>query len=143
MTLASRLQPNPEPLSVGPHVALLLAGDFTRGLAGFAEDVIWHVPGSGPLGGDHHGREAMLALIERLLAAGRGQGQLSFRILTDHHGYLVEWLELRPSQGGAAIACPLVSRVGPERIHEVWLCRSQLPGPPGYLDIDELDLASR
>ncbi len=127
MTQASRREPNPEPLSVGQHVALLLAGDFTRGLAGFAEDVIWHVPGSGPFGGEHRGREAMLALIERLLAAGRGPAELSFRILMDHHGYLVEWLELRPHAGGAAIACPLVSRASAERIVEVWLCQSQVP----------------
>ncbi len=128
MTSAARRQPNPSPVSVGQHVALLLAGDFTRGLAGFAEDVIWHVPGSGPLGGDHHGREAMLGLIERLLAAG--QGQLGFGMLMAHHGYLIEWLELRSDQDGAAIACPLVSRAGPERIHEVWLCQSQLPALP-------------
>jgi uncharacterized protein len=124
---ARHQEQGPAPLSVGQHVALLLGGDFSRGLDGFAEDVIWHVPGSGPFGGDHRGREAMLALIERLLAAGRGPAELSFRVLTDHHGYLVEWLELRPHDGGAAIACPLVSRAGAERIVEVWLCQSQVP----------------
>ena len=30
-----------------------------------AEDVVWHVPGTSPIAGDHRGREAVIAYFER------------------------------------------------------------------------------
>ena len=30
-----------------------------------ADDVVWHVPGSSPIAGDHRGREAVVAYFER------------------------------------------------------------------------------
>ena len=30
-----------------------------------ADDVVWHVPGTSPIAGDHRGREAVLAYFER------------------------------------------------------------------------------
>jgi uncharacterized protein len=30
-----------------------------------AEDIVWHVPGTSPIAGDHRGREAVLAYFER------------------------------------------------------------------------------
>jgi ketosteroid isomerase-like protein len=30
-----------------------------------AEDIVWHVPGTSPIAGDHAGREAVLAYFER------------------------------------------------------------------------------
>lgn len=43
----------------------LKRGDYEYGLARFAEDVVWHLPGRGPLGGDHEGRGAVLAAMRR------------------------------------------------------------------------------
>jgi ketosteroid isomerase-like protein len=37
---------------------LLDAGDFPAFLALHSEDVVMHVPGNGPLSGDHHGTDA-------------------------------------------------------------------------------------
>ena len=30
-----------------------------------AEDIVWHVPGTSPIAGDHRGRDAVLAYFER------------------------------------------------------------------------------
>ena len=30
------------------------------------EDVVWHIPGSGPMAGDIHGREALFRFFDRL-----------------------------------------------------------------------------
>jgi uncharacterized protein len=42
----------------------LLAGDFPGFLALHTEDAVMHVPGSGPLSGDHHGRDGIAALFQ-------------------------------------------------------------------------------
>ena len=43
----------------------LLTGDFPRFLALHAEDAVMHIPGSGPLAGDHNGREGIAAVFQR------------------------------------------------------------------------------
>ena len=43
----------------------LLAGDFPGFLALHTEDVVMHVPGSGPLSGDHYGRNGVAAVFEK------------------------------------------------------------------------------
>jgi len=43
----------------------LLAGDFPGFLALHTEDAVMHVPGSGPLSGDHCGREGIAAVFEQ------------------------------------------------------------------------------
>ena len=43
----------------------LLAGDFPGFLALHTEDAVMHVPGSGPLSGDHYGRDGIAAVFQR------------------------------------------------------------------------------
>ena len=50
---------------------------FARGdMAGMqslvAEDTVWHIPGRGPLAGDHHGRDAVFEMFGRLMQASEG-----------------------------------------------------------------------
>lgn len=35
------------------------------------EDVVWHIPGSGPMSGDIHGREALFRFFDRLATSQR------------------------------------------------------------------------
>jgi ketosteroid isomerase-like protein len=37
-----------------------------------AEDTVWHIPGRGPLAGDHHGRDAVFEMFGRLVQASEG-----------------------------------------------------------------------
>jgi uncharacterized protein len=37
-----------------------------------AEDTVWHIPGRGPLAGDHHGRDAVFQMFGRLVQASEG-----------------------------------------------------------------------
>jgi uncharacterized protein len=46
----------------------LLSGDFPAFLALHSEDVVMHVPGNGPLAGDHYGREGVAAIFQRELS---------------------------------------------------------------------------
>jgi ketosteroid isomerase-like protein len=43
----------------------LLAGDFPGFLALHTEDAVMHVPGSGPLSGDHYGRDSIAAVFQQ------------------------------------------------------------------------------
>jgi ketosteroid isomerase-like protein len=51
----------------------LKRGDYEAGLELFAEDVVWHLPGRGPVAGDHEGKGAVLAAMRRFekLSGGR------------------------------------------------------------------------
>jgi uncharacterized protein len=46
----------------------LLAGDFPGFLALHAEDAVMHVPGDGPLAGDHVGRDGIAAVFQQELS---------------------------------------------------------------------------
>lgn len=115
---------------VGEHVAALIGGDFAHGISGFAEDVVWHVPGDGELAGEHRGREAVLALVARLIASeGRAERPrpatpraISYRQLAEHDEYLFEWLEVEAAAEGVRMGHPVVSRSVYGRIREVWSC---------------------
>ena len=37
-----------------------------------AEDTVWHIPGRGPLAGDHRGRDAVFEMFGRLVQASEG-----------------------------------------------------------------------
>jgi len=112
----------PAGVSVGEHLAALLDGEFARGLAGFSEQVVWHVPGHGQLAGVHRGREAVLAVLGELLAPTDGRLRIGYRLLSANDPYLVEWLEI--GAAGRATGCPVVSRSEAGRIREVWWCGS-------------------
>ena len=52
-----------------------------------AEDTVWHIPGRGPLSGDHQGRETVFALFGRLVQGSEGTftQQLHDALATDEH----------------------------------------------------------
>jgi uncharacterized protein len=47
-------------------------GDMATMRSLVAEDTVWHIPGRGPLAGDHRGREAVFEIFGRLVQASEG-----------------------------------------------------------------------
>ena len=47
-------------------------GDMATMQSLVAEDTVWHLPGRGPLAGDHYGRNAVFEMFGRLVQASEG-----------------------------------------------------------------------
>jgi uncharacterized protein len=47
------------------QAAMYAGGDVDAVAELLAEDVVWHVPGTSPIAGDHRGRDAVLAYFRR------------------------------------------------------------------------------
>jgi len=47
-------------------------GDMATMQSLVAEDTVWHMPGRGPLAGDHYGRDAVFEMFGRLAQASEG-----------------------------------------------------------------------
>jgi uncharacterized protein len=47
-------------------------GDMAVMRSFVAEDTVWHIPGRGPLAGDHYGRDAVFEMLGRLMEASEG-----------------------------------------------------------------------
>jgi uncharacterized protein len=47
-------------------------GDMEAMRSLVAEDTVWHIPGRGPLAGDHYGRDAVFAMFGRLVQTSEG-----------------------------------------------------------------------
>jgi ketosteroid isomerase-like protein len=62
--------PNAEPIR--RSFEAFAAGDMEGMRSLVAEDTVWHIPGRGPLGGDHHGRDAVFEMFGRLMQASEG-----------------------------------------------------------------------
>jgi uncharacterized protein len=52
--------------------AMYRGGDTEAVWERLAPDVVWHVPGTSPIAGDHRGREAVMAYFERRRALAGG-----------------------------------------------------------------------
>lgn len=71
-------------------------------LAGFyAEDLVWHWPGTGPLCGDYKGRDAVLSAFARIqeLCGGTFRIEVHDVLANDEHGVaLTRWTAGRPEK---------------------------------------------
>jgi ketosteroid isomerase-like protein len=52
--------------------AAFAQGDMATMTELIAEDTVWHIPGRGPLSGDHRGRDTVFALFSRLVQESEG-----------------------------------------------------------------------
>lgn len=57
---------------VAAYAAAWARGDPPAAWAFYADDVVMRLPGRGPLAGAHHGRDAVIAAIQALLARTTG-----------------------------------------------------------------------
>jgi uncharacterized protein len=54
-------------------------GDVQGALAGFAQDILWHIPGRGPLSRDYRGHAEVLGFFSRFMELSGG----TFRVQVD------------------------------------------------------------
>jgi ketosteroid isomerase-like protein len=57
------------------------SGDMATMQSLVAEDTVWHIPGRGPLAGDHRGRDAVFEIFGRLVQASEGTFNQAFHDL--------------------------------------------------------------
>jgi len=62
--------PNAEPIRQAFDA--FARGDMATMQSLVAEDTVWHIPGRGPLAGDHQGRDAVFEMFGRLVQASEG-----------------------------------------------------------------------
>ena len=62
-------------------------GDLPALLDLFADDAVWHVPGSMPLSGEHRGREAIIAFLRATaeLTGGTYRVELLWTVADENH----------------------------------------------------------
>ncbi len=70
--------PNAEPIR--RSFEAFAKGDMAGMKAMVAEDTVWHIPGRGPLAGDHQGRDAVFEMFGRLVQASEEPSLNSFRM---------------------------------------------------------------
>ena len=88
-----------------------------------ADDVVWHVPGTSPIAGDHRGREAVLAYFRLRRELAGGAIAITARAETHHDAALVQLADGQASLGGEDVVWRTagVYRVAGGRIAEAWL----------------------
>jgi hypothetical protein len=88
-----------------------------------AEDVVWHVPGSSPIAGEHRGRAAVLDYFRRRRDLAGGTLRIARRGELADDEVVVQLADGRATIGGAEAAWRTagVYRVSGGRIAEAWL----------------------
>lgn len=88
-----------------------------------AEDVVWHVPGTSPIAGDYHGREAVLEYFRRRRELAGGEIQIAKEGEAHHSEALVQLADGRAALGGEQVVWRTagVYRVAAGTIAEAWL----------------------
>ena len=101
---------------------LLSAGDFEGFLGLHTDDVVMHVPGRGPLAGDHLGRGGIAAVFQKEMAMLDGPPEFEPH---DHLGsddHAVALVVQRLRRGGRSLEGrqTVIAHVGDGMISEVW-----------------------
>jgi ketosteroid isomerase-like protein len=65
----------------------------------FSEDAVWHLPGSGPLAGDHRGRDAVLAAMRRFEQLSGGTIRIEVHDILANDEHAVALLRATGSRG--------------------------------------------
>ena len=66
----------------------------------FRQDVVWHLPGSGPLAGDHRGRDAVLAAMRRFEERSEGEIRLDLHDIVANDEHAVALLRATATREG-------------------------------------------
>lgn len=88
-----------------------------------ADDVVWHVPGTSPIAGDYHGREAVLGYFHHWRTVAAGAIQITPLAQTHHNEAVVQLADGHAQLGDADVNWRTadVYRVANGRIAEAWL----------------------
>jgi ketosteroid isomerase-like protein len=98
-------------------------GDEARIRELLADDVVWHLPGSTPVSGTHHGPDALLDLWRREAAmlGGRVVPELHDVTASDRHVVVLGGGDLRRGEETLSMRMVSVYHVAGGRITECWL----------------------
>ena len=88
-----------------------------------ADDIVWHVPGTSPIAGDHRGREAVVAYFRRRRELAGGAIRIVKVAEAHHDEALVQLADGHARLGGRDVTWRTagVYRVAGGRIAEAWL----------------------
>ena len=88
-----------------------------------ADDVVWHVPGSSPIGGDHRGRAGVAAYFERRRALAQATMRMHPGPVLAEGDAVVQLVAGSAELGGEQVEWQTagVYRISGGRIAEVWL----------------------
>jgi ketosteroid isomerase-like protein len=119
---------NSAPLAVAHrYFDALAAKDFAKVAAMFADDIVWHQPGSNRFSGTHRGSAAVGEMIGGMMAVSEGTFELAVTGALMVNGTLVAVpVHFTGKRDGAAMAQDGVDllRIEDDRIAEVWLFSS-------------------
>lgn len=87
------------------------------------EDIVWHVPGSSPIAGDHQGRDAVLAYFTKRRALASASMRMHPKGVLEDGDAVVQLVDGTASFGGEEVRWQTagVYRLRGSAIAEVWL----------------------
>ena len=108
--------------------AMYAGGDAAPLADLLAEDVVWHVPGTSPIAGEHRGRDAVLAYFRSRRALAGGSMTITKHGELAGEDVLVQLADGSATVGGREVAWRTagVYRVAGGRIAEAWLVPLEL-----------------
>lgn len=100
----------------------LLLGDLAAFSSAFADDVVWHVPGDGPLAGEYQGMAALLGLFGRQEGLSDGTLRLEITDVMASDDHAVAWQRVTAARDSfnLDVSEALVFRIRNGKIVEVW-----------------------
>lgn len=100
----------------------LLRGDLATFSTAFADDVVWHVPGDGPLAGEYRGLPGLLALFGRQqgLSDGTLRLEISDVMASDQHAVAWQRVTAERDSFNLDVIEALVFRIQGGKVAEVW-----------------------
>jgi ketosteroid isomerase-like protein len=100
----------------------LLRGDLATFCSAFADDVVWHVPGDGPLAGEYRGLPGLLALFGRQQGLSDGTLRLEITDVMASDEHAVAWQRVTAARDNfnLDVTEALVFRIDRGKVTEVW-----------------------
>lgn len=108
------------------------SGDFETFLSHYADDVVVHYPGSSPLAGEHHGKEAFLGVFGRFAEITGAPPQIAVHdvFANDDHGVVLQLVHIERDGRSLDAQQVVVSHFVNGKITEIW---------PSFLDQQAVD----
>jgi uncharacterized protein len=100
----------------------LLQGDLQSFSVAFRDDVVWHVPGDGPLAGEYRGLSSLLALFARQEGLSDGTLRLEVTDVMASDNHAVAWQRVTAQRDTFVLDVveAIVCRISDGKIAEVW-----------------------
>ena len=100
----------------------LVSGDLATFCTAFADDVVWHVPGDGPLAGEYRGLSSLLALFGRQVGLSDGTLRVELHDVMASDDHAVAWQQITAERDGLVLDVveALVFQIRDGKVAEVW-----------------------